>query len=78
MNNNSNKSFERRLDILIFAAHATRDFTVSDVFNSVFEAQRMTIRNCLKDLVDAEYLERTSFLTFKATDKAKQLFGATS
>lgn len=76
MRNDSINIFENRLDILIFAAHSRSTFTVSDIFEAVLEAQRVTIRKCLKDLVNAGYLEKVTIYDYKATDKAKQLFGA--
>lgn len=68
-------TFERRLDILIFAAHATKDFTVRDVYECVVDATALRIRNCLSDLVDSGYLEKTSIYSYQATGKTKQLFG---
>ena len=75
MRNDSINIFENRLDILIFAAHSRSTFTVADIFEAVLEAQRVTIRKCLKDLVNAGYLEKVTIYDYKATDKAKQLFG---
>lgn len=67
--------FEKRMDILIFAAHATRDITVKSVFENVLDSTSITIRACLKDLVNSGYLEQTSIWTYKPTERTKQLFG---
>jgi predicted transcriptional regulator of viral defense system len=67
--------FASRMDILIYAAHLKRTFTVRDVFNDVIDAHRMTIRNCLRDLIECGYLEKVSIYDFQATHKAKELFG---
>lgn len=71
----SKNTFERRLDILIFAVFMKRDVTVSEVIEYVLEAPRMTIRNCLKDLVSTGYMEKTGIYTYKASAKANELFG---
>jgi hypothetical protein len=71
----SRNTFERRLDILIFAVFMKRDVTVSEVIEYVLEATRMTIRNCLKDLVSTVYMEKTGIYTYKASAKANGLFG---
>lgn len=68
-------SFEKRLDILIFSVHSKREITVTDVLSCVLETTRMTARACLNDLVACGYLEKTTIYKFKATEKAKQLFG---
>lgn len=68
-------TFERRLDILIFAAHTTKTFTVKDIYECVMDATNLRIRNCLNDLVDGGYLEKTSIYNYQATGKTKQLFG---
>lgn len=76
MRNEAISIFENRLDILIYAAHAKRTFNVTDVFEAVIDAKRVTIRNCLRDLISAGYLEKVTIYDYKATEKAKQLFGA--
>lgn len=76
MRNESKFIFENRLDILIYAVHTPGPFNVTDIFEAVLNTTRMTIRNCLKDLVAMGYLEKISIYDFKATDKAKELFGA--
>ena len=76
MRNESKFIFENRLDILIYAVHTPGSFNVTDIFEAVLDTTRMTIRRCLKDLVDVGYLEKVSVYDFKATDKAKELFGA--
>lgn len=68
-------SFEKRMDILIFAVHAKREITVTDIAQCVLSCSRMTIRNCLKDLVCSGYMTKTSIYSYKATDKTKELFG---
>ncbi|MEN3979055.1 hypothetical protein [Acinetobacter sp. CWB-B33] len=68
-------SFEKRLDVLVFIVHAGCEITVTDVLDSVLETTRMTARACLNDLVSCGYLEKTTIYKFKATEKAKQLFG---
>ena len=68
-------AFEKRMDMLIYAVHKKAEFTVHDIFEDAVSIQKMTIRNCLKDLMECGYLEKTSIYTFKATDFAKQLFG---
>lgn len=74
MRNTALEIFENRMDILVFAAYATKPFSVSDVFERVIEARRSTIRNCLNDLVSGGYLIKQSIYLFEATDKTKQLF----
>lgn len=71
-------SFEKRLDVLIYAAHTQSEFTVRDISEAVLDCQIMTVRNCLKDLVELGYLVKTTVYTFKATDLAKQLFGVSA
>ena len=73
--NRSKSAFEKRMDILIYAVHASADFTVKDIYERVVDCQVMTVRQCLKDLIECGYLIKTTIYTFKATDKAKQLFG---
>ncbi|MFV5407585.1 hypothetical protein [Acinetobacter towneri] len=68
-------SFEKRMDILIFAVHAKREITVTDIAQCVLSCSRMTIRNCLKDLVCSGYMAKTSIYTYTATNKTKELFG---
>lgn len=75
MRNEAIAIFENRLSILIFAAHSKKTFNVSDIFEAVIDAKRVTIRNCLKDLINAGYLEKVTTYDYKATEKAKQLFG---
>lgn len=74
----SRSSFEKRMDILIFAAHSSREFTAKDIHECVVDCQVMTIRKCLKDLIESGYLEKTTIYTFKATEKSKQLFGVSN
>ncbi|TCB62228.1 hypothetical protein [Acinetobacter terrae] len=74
----SQTAFEKRMDMLVFAAYATQEFTVKDIQNCVVDCQIMTIRRCLKDLIYCGYLIKTSIYTFKATEKTKQLFGVTT
>lgn len=71
----SKTSFEKRMDILIYAAHSGVEFTVKDISEAVINSQIITIRNCLKDLIECGYLVKTTIYTFKATDMAKELFG---
>lgn len=71
----SQSSFEKRLDVLIYAAHTQAEFTVRDISEAVLDCHLMTVRECLKDLVDLGYLVKTTIYTFKATDMAKELFG---
>lgn len=68
-------SFEKRLDILVFIVHAGCEISVTDVLDSVLETTRMTARACLNDLVSCGYLEKSTIYKFKASEKAKQLFG---
>ncbi|MCA4788969.1 hypothetical protein IF085_01695 [Acinetobacter towneri] len=63
------------MDILIFAVHAKREITVTDIAQCVLSCSRMTIRNCLKDLVCSGYMAKTSIYTYTATNKTKELFG---
>lgn len=77
-NDRARSSFEKRLDILIFSVHSKREITVTDVLNCVLETTCMTARACLNDLVKSGYLEKTTVYKFKATEKAKQLFGVTA
>lgn len=73
--NRSKSAFEKRMDILIYAVHASADFTVKDIYERVVDCQVMTVRQCLKDLIECGYLIKTTIYTFKATEMAKQLFG---
>lgn len=68
-------SFERRLDILIFAVHTPRHITVGDVSEAVLDGTRSTIRECMNDLVSCGYLQKVSIYEYLATAKAKELFG---
>lgn len=72
------EQFDRRLDILIFSAYATKPFSVKDVFDCVFEAHIQVIRGCMTDLVTAGYLEKTTTYKYKATAKTKELFQGAS
>lgn len=74
MRNTALEIFQNRFDILMFAVRAGV-FNVTDIFEAVLDTSRMTIRNCLKDLVDSGYIEKLTILDFRATEKAKQLFG---
>jgi DeoR/GlpR family transcriptional regulator of sugar metabolism len=76
--NRSRTSFEKRMDILIFAIRASKDITVKSIFENVLDCTNMTIRACLKDLVKSGYLEQTSIWTYRPTERAKQLFGVKS
>ena len=71
----SKSAFEKRMDILIYAVHASADFTVKDIYERVVDCPVITIRQCLKDLIECGYLIKTTTYTFKATEMAKQLFG---
>ena len=73
--NRSKSAFEKRMDILIYAVHASADFTVKDIYERVVDCQVMTVRQCLKDFIECGYLIKTTIYTFKATEMAKQLFG---
>lgn len=73
MRNTAQEIFENRFDILLFAAH-TKTFNVTDIFEAVLDTSRMTIRNCLKDLVESGYIEKFSVYDFRATNKTKELF----
>ena len=75
MRNGSRHIFENRFDILLFAVHTPDSFKVSDILECVTNASKWTIHRCLRDLVEIGYLEETFSFTFKATDKAKELFG---
>ena len=68
-------AFEKRLDILVYAAHKGCEFTVKDISDAVLESHLITIRRCLADLIECGYLVKTTVYKFKATDMAKQLFG---
>lgn len=74
MRNTALEIFENRMDILVFAAHANI-FNVTDIHQLVLSTSRMTIRNCLKDLVESEYIERLTPYDFQATSKTRELFG---
>lgn len=74
--NRSADSFVRRMDILIFVTHADKAITIRELCESVLDANQNTVRACLKDLIEAGYLERESVWTYTPTQKAKQLFGA--
>lgn len=76
--NRSKSAFEKRMDILIYAVHASADFTVKDIYERVVDCQVMTVRQCLKDLIECGYLIKTTIYTFKAMEMAKQLFGMTA
>lgn len=73
--NRSTDSFVRRMDILIFVTHAEKAITIRELCESVLDASQSTVRACLKDLMEAGYLERESVWTYMPTQKAKQLFG---
>ena len=73
--NRSKSAFEKRMDILIYAVHASADFTVKDIYERVVDCPVITIRQCLKDLTECGYLIKTTTYTFKAAEMAKQLFG---
>ncbi|NUF61556.1 hypothetical protein HUN33_00435 [Acinetobacter bereziniae] len=73
MRNTALEIFENRFDILMFAAHTTT-FNVTDIFEAVLDASRMTIRKCLSDLIESGYIEKLSVYDFQATAKTKQLF----
>lgn len=75
MRNEAIAIFQNRFDILIFAVHSKKTFNVLDIFEAVIDAKRVTIRNCLKDLINAGYLEKVTIYDYRATEKAKQLFG---
>ncbi|WP_180035567.1 MULTISPECIES: hypothetical protein [unclassified Acinetobacter] len=68
-------AFEKRLDILILAAHAGCEITVTDVLEAALETSRMTARACLNDLVECGYLVKTTIYAYQATEQCKQLFG---
>lgn len=74
--NRSLDSFNRRMDILIFIVHSDKAVTIKKLSESVLDASVNTVRACLKDLIEAGYVERESVWTFMPTNKAKQLFGA--
>lgn len=71
----SKNTFEKRLDILIFAVHSNRNITVTDVIDCVLETTRMTARKCLNDLVEIGYLEKVDIYRYKASAKSNELFG---
>lgn len=75
----SKNTFEKRLDILIFAVHSNRNITVTDVIDCVIdcviETTRMTARKCLNDLVEIGYLEKVDIYRYKASAKSNELFG---
>lgn len=74
--NRSLSAFEKRMDILIFITHATEPVTVKKLMDCVLDAQRITIRACLQDLIASGYVEKATIYTYIPTVKAKQLFGA--
>lgn len=73
--NRSLSAFEKRMDILIFIAHATKPVTVKNLMDCVLDAQRVTIRACLQDLVASGYIEKATVYAYIPTHTAKQLFG---
>lgn len=66
--------FDNRFSIMVFAAHSA-SFTIKDVQEAVIDINRQAVRKCLIDLMELNLLERVSITTYKATNKAKQLFG---
>jgi hypothetical protein len=69
--------FEKYFAILLFAVHA-EPFKVLDVREAVLDEKQAVIRGYLYHLVGLGYLEKINTTTFRATDYAKQLFGATA
>jgi predicted transcriptional regulator of viral defense system len=69
--------FENRFSIVLFAARSST-FSIKDVQEAVIDIDRQSVRRCLVDLMDLNLLERVSIKTYKATEKAKQLFGVTA
>lgn len=72
--NRSLSAFEKRMDILIFITHATEPVTVKKLMDCVLDAQRVTIRACLQDLIASGYIEKATVYTYIPTQAAKQLF----
>ncbi|AOA58258.1 hypothetical protein [Acinetobacter larvae] len=70
----SQKSFEKRLDIIIYAVHATKPFMRKDIALHVINASLHTASNCLTDLVELGYLKRVSIYHYEATEMARALF----
>ena len=69
--------FENRFSIILFAARSST-FSIKDVQETVIDIDRQAVRRCLVDLMDLNLLERVTITTYKATSKAKQLFGVKS
>lgn len=68
--------FERYLDVLLYAAHATKSFAVRDIRECVLEGSRPMIYTCLSNLVKSGYLKKDSTTSYSATTKTKELFGS--
>ncbi|WP_151711230.1 hypothetical protein [Acinetobacter junii] len=68
-------AFDRMLSVLIYAAFASKPFTVSDVVSYVIDENKSVAYQCMKQLVDAGYLEKVTIRNYQATQKTKELFG---
>lgn len=78
MNPEQNKQFiifERYLDVLLYAAHASKAFAVRDIRESVLDGGHTMIYTCLSNLVKSGYLKKDSATSYSATTKTKELFG---
>lgn len=69
------EQLEKRLMVLSFAVHSSTLFSISDIQRNVMNASNSSIRTYLLDLMSIGYVERVTVWTYRATDKAKQLFG---
>ena len=69
------EQFEKRMVILCFAVRTSGLFSISDIQGSGIDAGANSIRTCLLDLMSLGYVERVTVWTYRATGKAKQLFG---
>lgn len=68
-------AFDRMLNVVLYAAFASKPFTVLDVVNYVLDENRSVAYKCMKQLVDAGYLEKVTIREYQATQKTKELFG---
>ncbi|EOQ73506.1 hypothetical protein [Acinetobacter lactucae] len=68
--------FERYLDVLLYAAHASGSFAMRDIRECVLDSSRATAYLCLCNLVKSGYLAKETTTRYTATAKTKELFGS--
>jgi len=81
MRTSSLKKFEDYLHILVYIAHADHEVGAKELEEEVTELARGQLNLDLNALVEAEYLisnNKRNNRAYRATEKSKQLFGATA